>query len=127
MAELPGIDPSNVEVSLADDVLTIRGEKQQEQKQYKDRDYHVTERSYGTFARYLWLPFHVEPNKVQASFKDGVLTIGIPQPGVVQQKAHRIAVNTEQKSGDRSRQSAGAQQSSAVPPQQAAAEYESGP
>src|SRR3984957_7268244 len=95
-AELPGIDPSNVEVSFADDVLTIRGEKQQQkQDQDKERDYHLTERSYGTFARYLRLPFRADPGKIRASFKDGVLTVVIPKPEEVQQKVHRIAVSTE--------------------------------
>lgn len=104
-AELPGIDPGNVEVSLTDDVLTIRGEKQQEQKQGQEqgRDYHLTERSYGTFARYLRLPFRTDPGKIQASFKDGVLTVVIPKPEEMQQKMHRIPVAT-----DGSQQSAGA-------------------
>lgn len=110
-AELPGIDPSEVEVSLVDDVLTIRGEKQQQQKSDHEqgRDYHLTERSYGTFARYLRLPFHADPDKIQASFKDGVLTVVIPKPEEMQQKVHRIAVAT-----DKSQRAAGA------PAQQAA-------
>jgi HSP20 family protein len=109
-AELPGIDPNNVEVSLADDVLTIRGEKQQQQKsdQEQGRDYHLTERSYGTFARYLRLPFHADPGKIQASFKDGVLTVVIPKPEEMQQKVHRIPVATD-----------GSQQAEGAPAQQA--------
>jgi HSP20 family protein len=111
-AELPGIDPSKIEVNLRDDVLTIRGEKeQQKQAEEKERDYHLSERSYGTFARYLRLPFRADPDKIQASFKDGVLTIIIPKPEDAQQKVHRIAVST----GD------GAQQSAGAPAQQAAA------
>jgi HSP20 family protein len=111
-AELPGIDPSNVEVNLSDDVLTIRGEKQQEQKQGQEqgRDYHLTERSYGKFARYLRLPFRVDPSKVEASFKDGVLTVVIPKPEEMQQKLHRIPVATD-----------GSQQNAGAPAQQAAA------
>ena len=108
-AELPGIDPSKVEVNLSDDVLTIRGEKQQEQKQGQEqgRDYHLTERSYGTFARFLRLPFRADPSKIQASFKDGVLTVVIPKPEEMQQKVRRIPVATE-----------GSQQAAGVPPQQ---------
>lgn len=104
-AELPGIDPSEVEVSLNDDVLTIRGEKQHQQEadQEQGRDYHLTERSYGTFARFLRLPFHADPGKVQASFKDGVLTVVIPKPEEMQQKVHRIPVATNE-----SQQAAGA-------------------
>ena len=124
-AELPGIDPSNVEVSFADDVLTIRGEKQQQkQDQDKERDYHLTERSYGTFARYLRLPFRAEPGKIQASFKDGVLTVIIPKPEEVQQKAHRIAVNTEQQTGDTSQQSATTAPQQSDAPQHASAAAE---
>lgn len=111
-AELPGIDPSEVEVTLIDDVLTIRGEKQQPQKpdQQQGRDYHLTERSYGTFARYLRLPFRADPGKVQASFKDGVLTVVIPKPEEMQQKVHRIPVATD-----------GSQQAPSAPTQQAQA------
>lgn len=116
-AELPGIDPSKVDVSLADDVLTIRGEKeQQKQSPEKERDYHLSERSYGTFARYLRLPFRADPGKIQASFKDGVLTVVIPKPEEVQQKVHRIAVSTESQPGNEPPQAANA------PAQQAAAE-----
>ncbi len=117
-AELPGIDPQNVEVSLDDDVLTIRGEKvQQEERDDQQRNYHLTERTYGTFARYLRLPFHVEPDSIQASFRDGVLTITIPKPEEVQQKVHRIPVEAAQ-SGNGSQQSAGSQSASGEGSQQ---------
>lgn len=111
-AELPGIDPSEVEVSLIEDVLTIRGEKQHQQKpeQEQGRDYHLTERSYGTFARFLRLPFRADPGKIQASFKDGVLTVVIPKPEEMQKKMHRIAIATE-----------GSQQADGGPTQQAQA------
>jgi HSP20 family protein len=94
-AELPGIDPKDVEVTLADDVLTIRGQKQAQHEEGKERDFHLTERSYGTFARYLRLPFHADPQKIQASFKDGLLTLTVPKPEEAQQKVHRIDVGTE--------------------------------
>jgi HSP20 family protein len=96
-AELPGIDAQNVEVTLTDDVLTIRAEKPA-QAQENERDYHVAERSYGTFSRYLRLPFTPDPNKVRAAFKDGVLTITMPKPEEVQQKAHRIEISQESNS-----------------------------
>jgi HSP20 family protein len=94
-AELPGIDPKDVEVTLVDDVLTIRGEKQAQHEEGKERDYHLTERSYGTFARYLRLPFHVDPQQIRAAFKDGVLTLTIPKPEEAQQKVHRITVSAD--------------------------------
>ena len=109
-AELPGIDPKDVAVSLVDDVLTIRGEKQQQQKpgEQQGRDYHLTERSYGTFARYLRLPFRADPGSIQASVKDGVLTVVIPKAEEMQQKVHRIPVSVD-----------GSQQAAAAPSQQA--------
>jgi HSP20 family protein len=91
-AELPGIDPKDVEVTLADDVLTIRGEKQAQRQEGQDRNYHLAERFYGTFERYLRLPLHVDPQHIRAMFKDGVLTLTIPKPEEAQQKVHRIAV-----------------------------------
>jgi HSP20 family protein len=97
--ELPGIDPKNVEVTLADDVLTIRAEKPA-QEQQSERDYHLAERPYGTFARYLRLPFTPDPGQVQASFKDGVLNIVIPKPQELQSKVHRIEVRQESASAD---------------------------
>jgi HSP20 family protein len=113
-AELPGIDPKDVEVTLADDVLTIRGEKQAQHEEGKERDFHLTERSYGTFTRYLRLPFHADPQKIQASFKDGVLTLTIPKPEEAQQKVHRIDVGAEAPQS----QAEGSQQAGSAPAQQ---------
>ncbi len=93
-AELPGIDEKNVEVILADDMLTIRGEKKAEHEQ-KNRDYHLMERSHGTFSRSLPLPFAVDPSQVKAAFKNGVLTITIQKPKEVPEKQHRIEVQTD--------------------------------
>jgi HSP20 family protein len=90
-AELPGLDQKDIEVTLTDDLLTIRGEKKAQQED-KQQDYHLMERSYGTFTRYLRLPFTVDPSQVQASFKDGVLTITLPKPENLQQKAAKIEV-----------------------------------
>jgi HSP20 family protein len=94
-AELPGIDEKNIEVTVADDMLTIQGEKQEERDQ-KERNYHLMERSYGTFSRMLRLPFAVDPQQVKAAFKDGVLRITIPKPKEVQQKTQRIEVRREE-------------------------------
>jgi HSP20 family protein len=113
-AELPGIDPKDAEVTLADDVLTIRGEKQAQHEEGKERDFHLTERSYGTFARHLRLPFHADAQKIQASFKDGVLTLTIPKPEEAQQKVHRIDVAVEAPPS----QAEGSQQAGGAPAQQ---------
>jgi len=96
-AELPGIDEKDVEVILADHMLTIRGEKKAEREQ-KDRDYHLMERSHGTFSRSLPLPFAADPSQVKAAFKNGVLTVTIQKPKEVLEKQHRIEVRTDGRS-----------------------------
>ena len=78
-AELPGIDEKDVEVVLSDGRLTIKGEKKQE-KEEKKKDYHMVERSYGSFARSIVLPFEADPDKVKATFAKGVLTVTVPKP-----------------------------------------------
>jgi len=72
--ELPGIDPKNVEIDVTGTVLTIRGEKKQEKEERK-RDYHYVEREYGSFSRSVQLPASVDPNQVDAAYKDGLLTV----------------------------------------------------
>ncbi len=73
-AELPGMDPKEINISLRDNVLTVQGERKQE-KEEKDENYHRVERSYGSFARSFRLPAEVESEKVDAAYKDGILTI----------------------------------------------------
>jgi HSP20 family protein len=92
-AELPGVDEKDVEVTLADDLLTVRGEKKREHTQ-RDGDYHMVERSYGSFARSLRLPFKVDQDKVDARFEKGVLTITLPKPAEIQQSTKRIAIKS---------------------------------
>lgn len=91
-AELPGLERKDVEISLDDNVLTIRGEKKIEtapqdqdnkdnkESKEKDRNVHLSERSYGVFYRVLQLPFSVDPASVQATMSKGVLKITIPKP-----------------------------------------------
>jgi HSP20 family protein len=80
-AEMPGLERKDVEISLENDLLTIRGEKKIEtQKDDKSKNYHVSERSYGMFYRVLQLPLGVDPSKVQATMANGVLKITIPKP-----------------------------------------------
>ena len=77
-AEIPGIEPKEIEVSLQDQVLTIKGEKKQE-KQEKDEHYFRMERAYGAFVRSIRLPVPVAGEKVAAAFKNGVLTVTLPK------------------------------------------------
>ncbi len=84
VAELPGVEEKDVSVELVGDVLTIKGEKKTEEER-KDESYHLAERRYGTFSRTLRLPFAAEADKVQATFKNGVLTVTVPKPTELQQ------------------------------------------
>jgi HSP20 family protein len=80
-AELPGIEEKDIEVTLAQGVLTIRGEKKIEREE-KDKNYHRVERSFGTFQRSVPLPAEVDQDKAEAVFKKGVLHITLPKaPG----------------------------------------------
>jgi HSP20 family protein len=90
-AELPGVEEKDVEVMLADDLLTIKGEKRVEEER-KEENHHVVERSYGSFARSLRLPRGIDPSTVRASFDKGVLTVVLPKPAEVQQKTRKIEI-----------------------------------
>lgn len=91
-ADLPGVDQKDVDVVISDNVLTIKGEKKAE-KEEKKKDFHLVERSYGSFSRSLALPFSVDPNQAKATFKNGVLSISLPKPPEVQAKSKKITVN----------------------------------
>jgi HSP20 family protein len=80
-AELPGVDEKDLDVTLANGVQTIRGEKRTKRdEQDKDKNWHVVERSYGSFSRAIPLPFDPDPAKVEAKFDRGVLHIHLPKP-----------------------------------------------
>ena len=77
-AEIPGMKPEEIDVSLVGDLLTIKGEKKEE-KEEKGENYHLLERSYGSFSRSFRLPVEVERGKVEAKHKDGVLHLVLPK------------------------------------------------
>ncbi len=77
-AELPGLEEKDVEVSLANNLLTISGEKKQE-KEEKDENYYRAERTYGSFSRSVAIPCPIETDKAEAVFKNGVLTVTLPK------------------------------------------------
>jgi HSP20 family protein len=96
-AEMPGLERKDVEISIQDDMLTIRGEKKLESDQDDKKDkadknannnknYHLSERSYGVFLRVLQLPPGIDPSTVQATMSNGVLKIKIPKPAKNQAK-----------------------------------------
>ncbi len=89
-AELPGMDEKDVELLIDDDVLTLRGEKRAESTD-KERGY--SERSYGHFERVIALPFVVEADKVEASFKNGVLSVTLPRSAKAPERGQRIQIN----------------------------------
>ncbi|HYB70881.1 MAG TPA: Hsp20/alpha crystallin family protein [Candidatus Bathyarchaeia archaeon] len=76
--EVPGMDPKDIQISLQENLLTVKGEKQQEQEE-KEEHYHRVERTYGMFARTVRLPVTVDGSKVTASFKNGLLTVTLPK------------------------------------------------
>jgi len=90
-AELPGIDPKDIDISLTDGMLTIRGEKKQE-KEEKEENYHFIERSYGTFSRSVSLPRDLKHDKISASYKDGVLRVVLPKSEEAKKKEIKIKV-----------------------------------
>jgi HSP20 family protein len=93
-AELPGVDEKDVEISVSGDILTIRGEKKAERED-KGRNYYRMERSYGSFHRAIPLPVGVDQDKVEASFKKGVLSITLPKTAEAQRQAKKITVKAE--------------------------------
>jgi HSP20 family protein len=90
-AEVPGMDAKDIDISLANDVLTAKGEKRQE-KEEKDENYHRVERSYGAFSRSIRLPKDVQSNKIKANYKNGVLRITLPKSEDAKKKEVKIEV-----------------------------------
>ncbi len=84
-AELPGVDPKDVDIDVTGDTLTLRGEKRQEHQE-KQPNYHFAERSFGRFQRSIRLPVPVDTDKVQAVCRNGMLTITLPKREDVQRK-----------------------------------------
>ncbi|MBW1999494.1 MAG: Hsp20 family protein [Deltaproteobacteria bacterium] len=94
IAELPGVEKADIDVSVTDDRVTIRGEKR-ELEQEKGKGYYRVERHYGSFRRNLFLPCEVEPDRAEATFKDGILTIVLPKSAAARERTRRIAISSE--------------------------------
>ena len=82
-ADLPGIDPKDIEITVSGDVLTVRGEKKQESEE-EGKNFHRVERHYGSFARQVHLPTAVDAERIEAKASNGVLTITLPKRPEVQ-------------------------------------------
>jgi HSP20 family protein len=93
-AELPGIDEKDIDVSLAKDSLTIKGEKKEE-KEDKGKNYYRLERSYGSFTRTIQLPVEIDTDKAKAQFKKGVLTVTLPKTAQAIKETKKIPVKSE--------------------------------
>jgi len=90
LADMPGLEEQDIEILLEDGVLTLRGEKKSE---VEDKDRQYSERFYGRFERRIPLDAEIEQDKVNASFKNGILAVTLPKTAQAQTKAKRIAIN----------------------------------
>jgi len=90
-ADLPGLTKDNVNVDVEDDMLMISGERTDENRDERD-DYYRSERTYGRFFRAVQLPDGVDPDKVEATFKDGVLEVTIPAPKVQTPRNRQVKI-----------------------------------
>ena len=90
-ADLPGLDEKNIEVKVANGVLTIKGQKA-EDKEEKEKDFHLRERRFGSFERSIRVPETVDTDKIEASFKQGVLTVKMPKTAEAQKPVKKIEV-----------------------------------
>lgn len=91
--ELPGVDENDIQVSISDDALSIKGEKRIERQQDK-KGYFVSERSYGTVERSIALPPGLDTSKAEATFSKGVLTVRLPQSEAASSKVRHIEVKS---------------------------------
>jgi len=91
-AEVPGMDAKDIDISLSNGMLTIKGEKKQEREE-KEADYHLVERSYGSFTRFVQLPAEVQSDKISASYKNGILKITLPKSEEAKKKEIKIKVD----------------------------------
>ena len=91
-AEMPGLDTKDLDITLENGLLTIKGEKTEEKKE-EDRYYHRVERLYGGFCRTVSLPAEVKSDKIDATYKNGILTVVLPKaveskPEITHVKVH---------------------------------------
>ncbi len=90
-AEIPGVEKENINISLTDSTLTIKGEMKKEEET-KEEDYYYSERSYGSFGRMLSLPAKVQADKIKASFRNGILEIHLPKAEEAKPKEVKVEV-----------------------------------
>lgn len=91
--ELPGMEEKDIELSVSDNTVTIKGEKKSEKEESK-KDYHYSERSYGAFRRSFALPEGVDADKIEATMKSGVLTVVLPKSAESQKKSRKVEIKS---------------------------------
>lgn len=91
-AELPGVEEKDIDLAYSDGVLTLKGEKREEKKEEGENGYHV-ERSFGSFTRQIQIPTEVEADKIDAGFKNGVLTVRFPKSATAKDKIKKIKIS----------------------------------
>jgi len=96
-AEVPGMKEEDVDVSVVGDRLTIKGEKKAE-SEVKEENYYRSERSYGSFFRSIDLPADADPDRIEASYDDGVLEVTIPKTAAVKPKKVKVSARKQPKS-----------------------------
>lgn len=93
-AEIPGVSEKDVSLDIANNTMTIKGEKKQE-KEAKEKNYYRLERSYGSFQRVLSLPEDVDQDAIKASFKDGVLSVTMPRKAMPKSDTKQIKITAD--------------------------------
>ena len=108
-AELPGMTEDDVEIELENNILTVRGSKEQTREESEDRRYHLWERRWGSFQRSFTLPRSVSPERIAATFANGVLTVHMPK--VAEARSRRIEIQA----GNRHPHEVGSGEAAATP------------
>jgi len=93
-AEMPGLEEKDFELTLTEDVLTLKGEKRHEHEEREKGEVHRVERSYGSFERTIQLPCEVLADKAKAEYRNGLLTVTLPKAPSAKRSVHRIDVKT---------------------------------
>lgn len=109
-AEVPGMDPKDVQLDLRENALVISGEKRSERKE-EDKGRRYSERSYGRFERMIPFESEVDPDRVEATSANGVLTITLPKAAQARERARRIEVKPEAPGQERKSEGGGTAQS----------------
>jgi len=92
VADLPGVDEKAIDIKIEDGALTLKGERKFETEK-KGEGYHRIERGYGSFARCFSVPDSVDPDKVKADYKSGVLTLTLPKKEIAKPRSIKVSVN----------------------------------